>query len=86
MSEHCTVCGRVCWDSYMIDGDVLKTAGLRYSDVCHFDCLSKRLGRELNIKDFKPSAPINRTLIFGYHMGRRSNEKEVVPTLPPTGD
>lgn len=85
-SVHCAVCGEVCLDFYIVHAHVWKEADMAPEYECHLDCLSARLvqrrGRGLDIADFPVEAPINRSVLFGYFMGRYADEGEEIPDLP----
>ena len=82
MKTTCEVCGRLNTDIYIVHEEVWNAAGLKAEDSCCIECLSGRLGRDLNLSDFNTDAPINRLLILGYRIGRRSGESGYVPDLP----
>ena len=53
---------------YMADDDIWKSAGLD-DGICCVGCLAKRLGRKLEITDFKESK-VNRQIFLGYDIAK----------------
>lgn len=66
----CSAEGKLDWDLYMVEAELWKSLGLKYSDNLCFIHLERRLGRPLVLADFT-HADINRGIRIGFRMSSR---------------
>jgi hypothetical protein len=76
--NRCKDCGRERPEFYMVENRVwYGEAKARHNDILCLDCLERKIGRSLDISDFK-EIPVNELLFVGYRMrGRESNEENI---------
>ena len=68
-SLDCVICGCSNPDGFMVYPALWRLAGLGRG-WAHLECLETQLDRKLTIEDFNLTIPMNRTLAFGYRLGR----------------